>query len=248
MRYFIYVNYLGTRYHGWQKQPNALGIQEIVEEKLAIILKQEVSIVASGRTDTGVHAHCQPVHLEVEKELDSYTFLKSLNALLPKDIKAHRLCRVKEGAHARFDAISRSYLYYISQEPNTYLLDRAWYVGLPLKLSAMQEAADYLLGEKDFEAFSKKHSDVQTYLCAVEEAKWEQNDGVLTFTIKANRFLRNMVRAIVGTLVEVGLSKRNPGDVLDILASKDRGLAAASAPAEGLFLHEVVYPLDVFEG
>ncbi|SNS05706.1 tRNA pseudouridine38-40 synthase [Belliella buryatensis] len=245
-RYFLELAYKGTHYHGWQSQKNAQSIQETLEEALAIILRRNVSVMGSGRTDTGVHASQQFVHFDVEVLLDGSVFLKKLNAVLPKDIAAYQLRLVKADAHARFDAKWRSYIYKITYRKNPFEQELSWHYFRELNLEKMNEAAALLTAHDDFECFSKVRTDVNHFGCKIKAAYWEQKGHELHFHITANRFLRGMVRAIVGTLVDVGEGKLSPRQFQEILESRDRSQAGSSAPASGLFLCEVIYPEEIF--
>lgn len=245
-RYFLELAYKGTHYHGWQSQKNAQSVQETLEQALAMILRVSVPVTGSGRTDTGVHASQQFIHFDVEEVLDSAVFLKKLNAVLPKDISAYQLRLVKRDAHVRFDAIWRSYIYKITYRKNPFEQELLWHYFRPLDLEKMNEAAALLLAHEDFECFSKVKTEVNHFGCKIKAAYWEQKGHELHFHITANRFLRGMVRAIVGTLVDVGEGKLSAEQFQEILESRDRSQAGSSAPASGLFLCEVTYPEDIF--
>ena len=234
--------YNGKAYHGWQNQPNAISVQEVLEKALSTILKQEINITGAGRTDAGVHASQMFAHFDFDGDFETNDLVYKLNSFLPKDIAIHDICKVNPEAHARFDAVSRTYHYKISASKNVFNYDFAYQVHLPLNVDAMNEACKILLDYKDFQCFSKSNTDVKTYYCDIKEAYWVKKDDQLIFTITANRFLRNMVRAIVGTMVNIGLGKLNPEDLHGIIASKDRGKAGFSVPAHGLYLVEIVYP------
>lgn len=242
MRYVIQLAYKGTHYNGWQKQHNAIGVQTILEEKLSLLLGCNTEVLGCGRTDTGVHAKDFYAHFDSNEKLDEAYILYKLNILLPKDISVFRVIQVEENFNARFDAISRKYEYWITTKPNPFLVDQAWYQYGPLDIEMMNEAAQLLIGKKDFESFSKVQTQVNNFICEVTEAKWEHKNELLIFTITANRFLRNMVRAIVGTLVDVGRGKTNLQQVQNILESKNRCEAGQSVPAHGLYLVHIQYP------
>jgi len=242
MRYLLEIAFKGTRYHGWQIQHNALSVQEVVNEKLSILLGENIETLGCGRTDTGVHATSYFVHFDVAKKLDEEKHIFKLNQILPDDIAAYQLKEVYTEFNARFDATSRTYEYHITHQPNPFITDTAWYQYGSLDLAAMNEAAKLLIGKKDFECFSKVHTQVNNFICDITEAYWKQENEKVIFTITANRFLRNMVRAIVGTLVEVGRGKLQPEDMQRILDSKDRSSAGQSVPAHGLFLTKIIYP------
>jgi tRNA pseudouridine38-40 synthase len=242
MRYFIKLAYNGKNYHGWQIQPNATSVQGEIQEKLSILLKQNTEIVGCGRTDTGVHAKVYFAHFENQEALDTEKFCHQLNAILPKAIVIYEVFLVQDQMHARFNALERAYEYVIATEPNPFTHELSWFVPKKLDVEAMNQAAQLLLTHKDFECFSKVHTDVKTFLCDIRYAHWEMNaNKELVFTVKADRFLRNMVRAIVGTLVEVGKGKVTLSDFKQILESKNRSEAGQSVPAHGLFLSDVKY-------
>lgn len=242
MRYFIVFSYFGKSYHGWQIQPNAITVQEVLEDALSKLLRQDVSVVGAGRTDAGVHAKQMYAHFDFEKEFDVDELVYRLNALLPEDIAVTEIRAVKEDAHARFDAVERTYEYWITQKKNPFYSDSAHYIKHPLDVRAMNEAARLLLEHRDFECFSKSNTDVRTFNCDVKRAEWTVDADKLVFTIVADRFLRNMVRAIVGTLIEVGIGKSDLEYVRNVLKSKDRSLAGPSVPAKGLYLTKISYP------
>lgn len=242
MRYFIKLAYNGKNYHGWQIQPNATSVQGEIQEKLSILLKQNTEIVGCGRTDTGVHARVYFAHFDSLEPLETAKICHQLNAMLPKDIVIYEIFLVKDNLHARFDAIERAYEYIIATTPNPFTHELSWYQPRMLDIEAMNKAAQALLSHKDFECFSKVHTDVKTFICDVRYAHWEMRaNNELVFTIKADRFLRNMVRAIVGTLVDIGKGKISLDDYQLILLSKNRSEAGQSVPAHGLFLSEVSY-------
>ncbi|EDP71629.1 putative tRNA pseudouridine synthase A [Flavobacteriales bacterium ALC-1] len=242
MRFFIELSYNGKEYHGWQNQPNAISVQEVLEKALSTILKAEVSVMGAGRTDAGVHASQMFAHFDFEKEFEYKDVVYKLNSYLPKDIAVSTIFEVKPDAHARFEAKSRTYHYKISTSKNVFDYDFAYQVQLPLDVEAMNTACKILFEYKDFQCFSKSNTDVKTYNCDIKEAFWTQNSNQLIFTITADRFLRNMVRAIVGTMVNIGLGKLKPEDLHKIIASKNRSEAGFSVPAHGLYLAKIVYP------
>ena len=245
MRYFIELSYHGKAYHGWQNQPNAISVQEVVEKALFTLLGEKIDIVAAGRTDAGVHALQMFVHFDTDLSFNSEDLTYKLNAFLPQDIAVNDIFEVKPEAHARFDATSRTYLYRISLKKNAFNFDYAYLMKKPLQLHLMNEATKVLLGYQDFQCFSKTHTDVKTYFCDIKQAEWKQIDDELHFTIKADRFLRNMVRAIVGTLINVGLGKITIDDLQIIIQSKDRSEAGYSVPAHGLYLINIDYPESI---
>ena len=240
MRYRIDLSYVGTRYHGWQSQPNATSVQETLEDALGKVLREKISVTGCGRTDTGVHAEYYVAHFDASAEIDEKT-TDRLNGLLPDDISVFSIEHADENFHARFDAKKRSYKYVITQRKNPFLKGFAWYVRNPLDLLKMQEAANRLFDYTDFTSFSKLHTDVETNNCKIYRAEFEKDDNIIVFRISADRFLRNMVRAIVGTLVDVGKGKITVDDFCKIIELKDRCEAGQSVPADGLFLTEVEY-------
>ncbi|GGE96101.1 tRNA pseudouridine38-40 synthase [Chishuiella changwenlii] len=247
MRYFLELAYNGKNYFGYQIQPNQISVQEVIEDRLSKILRKQISIVAAGRTDTGVHAKRMFVHFDYEEELTA-EIIKKLNSFLPKDIAVYHLFLMDEEAHARFDATSRSYNYYISPFKDPFSYESAWIFNRELNVDKMNEAAKLLIKQGDFGSFAKLHTDVKTNICDVREAFWRKNENnQLVFQITADRFLRNMVRAIVGTLVEVGLGKISIQEFNDIIEQKNRSSAGASAPAHGLYLVDVQYSKELFK-
>ena len=247
MRYFIQFAYFGKAYHGWQIQPNAITVQEVLEEGLSKLLRSTISVVGAGRTDAGVHAKEMFAHFNFEEILDTKELAQRLNNYLPIDIAVKSIFKVGDESHARFHAVERSYEYWIIQEKNPFLFEAAHYIWRPLDITAMNEAAKILLNHSDFECFSKSHTDVKTFLCDIREAVWTKKGTTLVFTITADRFLRNMVRAIVGTLLEVGLGKVSPNSIKQVIESKDRGRAGVSVPANGLYLTKVLYPKTIVD-
>lgn len=245
MRYFLELAYHGKAYHGWQRQPDAISVQEVVESTLSTLWQRPVEIVGAGRTDSGVHARQLYAHFDSEKELGEDLVYK-LNTMLPPSIAVLGIFKVQPEAHARFDALSRSYEYHLVKEKDPFAVDTAYYVKNPLRVDSMNEAAKFLVAYEDFKCFSRSRTDVRTYNCVIEHAHWEVQDERLIFHIKADRFLRNMVRAIVGTLLEIGLGKMEVENIHEIIKSKDRSEAGASVPAHGLFLTKVEYPNKIF--
>jgi len=242
-RYFIQLRFKGTRYHGWQIQPNAATVQKVVEKALTTLLRESIAVTGAGRTDTGVHASFFMAHFDsTNREVDNTDFIYKLNGFLPVDIAVHSIRKVPDNAHARFDAVSRTYKYYISRKKNPFKEDTAYRYLNPLDIKKMNEAAQILFEYNDFTSFSKLHTQVKTHRCKILEAEWKEEDTMLVFTIKADRFLRNMVRAIVGTLLEVGKGKVDNKNFRKIIETKDRGKAGTSVPAHGLFLVDIAYP------
>lgn len=241
MKYFIDLSYKGTNYHGWQIQTNAPSVQETIEKALKTILRHEVTTLGSGRTDTGVHAMQQYMQFETENLLSNKTLI-SLNGVLPKDIVVNSLYYVAENASARFDALSRSYEYHINQKQSPFAKELSCFFPKKIDLDLMNEAAAILLNHVDFQCFSKVKTTVEHFGCIITEAYFEQNDNKIVFHITANRFLRGMVRAIVGTLLNVGLQKTTIEQFEAIILSKDRRNAGMAAPPDGLYLSKVIYP------
>ena len=239
-RFFLEFSYAGTAYHGWQRQPNALSVQEVMEEALALLLKQQTPLTAAGRTDTGVHASHMVAHFDYSKPLpENLPFL--LNQYLPPSLAIDKIHLVPENVHARFDARSRTYQYHISRVKNPFQYPYHYFLKGSLDVDRMNKAAAILLDYNDFECFSKVHTDVKTFLCKIESAHWESQGNELIFTIQADRFLRNMVRAIVGTLIEIGQGKRTLESLQHTIASKNRSEAGYSVPAHALFLVHIDY-------
>ena len=247
MRYFIEFSYFGKSYHGWQRQPNAISVQEVLEEVFSTLTGDEKFLVAAGRTDTGVHAKQMYAHFESDKIEDTVDLVFRLNSFLPEDISVKRIFEVSAEAHARFNATERTYEYWLVQQKNPFYSDTAHYVNRQLDIQKMNKAAKMLLEYTDFECFSKSQTDVKTYLCDLKKAKWQATEDCLVFSITADRFLRNMVRAVVGTLLEVGLGKWTIDDVKYILESKDRSKAGTSVPAKGLYLVDIKYPEKIIK-
>jgi tRNA pseudouridine38-40 synthase len=241
LRYFIELSYNGKNYHGWQIQPDVVSVQEKMNNALSTLYQQDIQVVGAGRTDTGVHASQMFAHFDVDKIVKGDLVFK-LNSILPQDIVVYRVFEVDAEKHARFDAVSRSYEYKVWLGRNPFLLDFSWQIhSQNLDINIMNEAAKLLLEYENFQTFSKVKTEVYTFNCNVTEAFWEQKGNELTFTISANRFLRNMVRAIVGTLVDVGLGKLTVTDFRKIIESKNRSNAGLSVPAKGLFLTQIKY-------
>ncbi|MDR1729635.1 MAG: tRNA pseudouridine(38-40) synthase TruA [Prevotellaceae bacterium] len=241
-RYFIQLSYKGTGYHGWQIQPNGNSVQEELTKGLETLLQQKTGVTGAGRTDAGVHAKRMTAHFDTEKPItDLKNFIGKLDCLLPHDIAILGLEEAAPNAHARFDAKSRTYHYYIATRKNPFVKEFAALITFPLDFEAMNRAAETLFDYTDFTSFSKLHTDVKTNNCQIKQAFWKQEDDCWIFTIQADRFLRNMVRAIVGTLIEVGRKKISVKDFRRIIEKKDRCAAGTSAPAKGLFLVDVEY-------
>lgn len=246
MRYFFEIAYDGSNYHGWQRQDNAKTVQEVVEEALTRITRAQTTIMGSGRTDTGVHCRQQFFHADFAKDIDAKKLRFKLNSYLPTDISIQSIQPVKPEAHARFDAIDRAYIYKITKVKDPFQQGFAYYYSKPLDIITMNQAAALLIGEKDFEAFSRVKTEVNNFVCNITKAQWSQEADSLIFSIRANRFLRGMVRAIVGTLLQVGSGKITIAEFQEVIESRDRREAGSAAPAEGLFLNEVNYPEDIY--
>lgn len=246
-RYFIYLAYDGTNYHGWQIQPNGITVQACLMKALSTFLQREVQVIGAGRTDTGVHASLMVAHFDHDEQLDVAVVADKLNRLLPPDISVYRLREVSPDANARFAATARTYEYYVSTTKQTFNRHYRWRMYGALDYDKMNEAARILLEYRDFTSFSKLHTDAKTNICCVTHAAWTKVDAeTWVFTIRADRFLRNMVRAIVGTLVEVGRGRLSPADFRQIIEQHDRCKAGTSAPACGLFLVQIEYPESIF--
>jgi tRNA pseudouridine38-40 synthase len=242
LRYFIEFAYNGKNYCGWQYQPHSPSVQETLNKALSMLLRKEIDLMGAGRTDTGVHARQMYAHFDLEDTFDANKLVLKLNAFLPKDIVIYRFIPLHDDAHARFDASSRTYEYHIHTYKDAFENEGSFYHFQSLDVAMMNEAAQILLEYTDFKCFSKTHTDVRTFDCKITNAQWQQHGNKLIFTITADRFLRNMVRAIVGTLVNVGLGKNPVEHVRAVIERRDRGHAGASVPAHGLYLTKVIYP------
>ena len=247
-RYFIYLAYKGTRYCGWQNQPNGVSIQQWIEETLSKTLRQVISVTGAGRTDAGVHARRMVAHFDAVNEIDNPAFLtEKLNKMLPNDIAVQKIVPVTTGAHARFDALARTYIYMLSGEKNPFRYEYVYRMPLhSIDFDRMNEACSVLFDYTDFTSFSKLHSDAKTNLCRIVTAKWTKEDEAWMFTIKADRFLRNMVRAIVGTMLDIGRGKLLINDMRNIFEAKNRCAAGMSIAPEGLALVDIEYPDHLF--
>ncbi len=246
-RYFIFISYKGTSYHGWQIQPNSVTVQYILDEALSVILGEKISTMGAGRTDTGVHALLFCAHFDsISADLSSTNIVFRLNKYLPKDIAVSSIKKVVPDANARFSAMSRTYKYYISRNKDPFLTDSSWYLPGNIDVSVMNEACILLSNHSDFTSFSKLHSGAKTNICQIYSAEWKNAGNQLIFTIRADRFLRNMVRAIVGTMIDIGYGKMNLKEFEEIIFAKDRCTAGKSAPARGLFLTDIEYPDEIF--
>lgn len=246
MRYFFEIAYNGKNYAGWQSQANAIGVQSIVEEVLGKMFRMPINIVGSGRTDAGVHCEQQFFHADISREFEKDQLVQRLNSFLPRDISIQSIMKVKDDASARHQAIERWYQYRITRRKDPFAEGLAWHYFKSLDVDRMNGAAALLVGEHDFQCFSKVKTDVNHFICAIKKAGWKSEGDRLDFTIAANRFLRGMVRAIVGTLLDVGTGKTSLKEFNHIIKSKDRKKAGANVPPYGLYLTKVKYPSHVF--
>ena len=247
-RYFLFISYNGTSYHGWQIQPDSVTVQEVLEKALSVVLNEKIKTTGAGRTDTGVHAtlfcaHFDSQHNDLETNKN---IVYRLNSFLPKDISVKTIRKVLPSANARFSAISRTYLYYISRFKDPFFDNSSWYIYGNLDITLMNQACSILTSYSDFTSFSRLHSDTKTNICRIYDAKWIEKSDFAIFEITADRFLRNMVRAIVGTMADIGMGKINLNEFETIIISKNRSNAGKSAPAKGLFLTDIKYPSDIF--
>ena len=241
-RYFITFAYDGTRYHGWQIQPNGVSVQEVLQKALSTLLREETGVVGAGRTDAGVHARRMVAHFETEKSVDCQQLAYKLNRLLPPDVAVQEVRPVPSSMHARFSATRRTYHYYVHTHKDPFLRAYSWQVNVPLDFDLMNQAAQVLLEYSDFTSFSKTGTDVKTNICSLTEARWDElRPGEWRFTVSANRFLRNMVRAIVGTLVEVGRHRMTIEQMRHAIEAKDRQRAGESVPGHALYLTHIEY-------
>lgn len=254
MRYFISLSYNGSAYSGWQIQDNAISVQQLVQRALSIHLSQEITLTGAGRTDSGVSAQNYIAHFDTINSLcfkNLPKLLYKINATLPHDIVINEIAEVHDDAHARFDATCRTYKYYVHTKKDPFSLDFSYYFHYDLDIEAMNRACSWLTGEKDFSSFEKLHGGNTNSICRIFNASWEKDpaysdESHFVFTVSANRFLRNMVRAIVGSLLEVGRGKRAPEWIAELIEKQDRGLAGQSVPGKALFLTEIKYPYRVF--
>jgi tRNA pseudouridine38-40 synthase len=248
-RYFARISYAGTAYNGWQIQENTPHtVQQVMNERISKLLNEKIAFTGCGRTDTGVHAKEFYVHFDSSKDLSvnkkappSHDWSYKFNCVLPNDIAVHEIFRVRDDAHARYDAVSRTYVYLVTKKRDPFLMERACFIYADLDLALMNRACKLLLGEKDFSCFSKTRTQVKTNICNVKQARWEREGDLLKFTITADRFLRNMVRAIVGTMVNIGKKKTDLDGLKRIIEGKKRGDAGVSVEAQGLYLVKVEY-------
>jgi tRNA pseudouridine38-40 synthase len=248
LRYFIDISYSGTSYHGWQEQKNARGIQEVINDSLSLLLKTTTKLIGSGRTDTGVHARQQVAHFEISDPVNCEKLCHRLNRFLPHDIAINRIFPVNDKAHARFSAISRTYEYWITSAKDPFLTDRAWLLQVPLDIEILNKVATILTEYNDFESFSRVKTDVNHFRCKLLSSVWTREGTLIKYTICADRFLRGMVRTVVGTMVDIAKEKITLEEFREIIEIKDRRKAGAASPAEGLYLVKVEYPGDIFAG
>ena len=242
MRYFLKLSYNGAPFHGWQVQPNAVSVQSTIEEALSTVLRENISILGAGRTDTGVNARQMYAHFDYDKEIPDFgKLINSLNRLVGKDIAIYDIIKVADDAHARFDATARTYKYFVTHQKSPFLYPLSWHCPQSLDYEKMNEACEVLKRHIDFTSFSKLHTDVKTNNCRIDYAHWQKEGEMMVFTITADRFLRNMVRAVVGTLVEVGRGKISVDEFEQIILKKDRCSAGTSMPPQALFLWKVNY-------
>lgn len=246
-RFFIYFSYKGTHYHGWQFQPNGISVQEVLSKALSTVLRTDLELTGAGRTDTGVHARLMVAHFDLTTELPKrFDLANKLNSVLPKDISVYKITEVLPDAHARFDAISRRYEYHIVTRKDVFKTEYAARINSNLDFEAMNDAAKLLKEYTDFTSFSKLHTDVKTNNCVISHAEWTQQNDEWIFTIQADRFLRNMVRAIVGTLFEVGRKRMSLDEFRAVIEAKNRCKAGVSVPAHGLYLVDIQYNENIF--
>lgn len=240
-RYLLRLSYRGTAYHGWQIQKNGITIQSVLQEKLSLILQEKIEITGCGRTDTRVHARNYIAHFDCTFITDLQKTVNKMNMVLPFDIVVHEIRIVHDSFHARFDAKARTYNYYIINEKDAFSNDLAWFLPVKPDLDLMNKAANILFKYDDFTSFARLHSEVKTNICKLKKAEWKEINNKVVFEITSDRFLRNMVRAIVGTLVTVGKGKMSLEEFREVIEGKNRSLAGTSAPAHGLFLERVEY-------
>lgn len=250
MRYFLELSYRGASFHGWQIQPGDSSVQETLEDAISTLVRRPVSVTGAGRTDAGVNAHSMTAHFDLDEGADpepDASFLRAIDSICGPDIAIRGIRRVRDDAHARFDATERAYRYFVTTAKNPFARGLAWKAPVALDFAAMNEAAALLVGRRDFTSFAKLHGNAKTNICDLRRAAWHRIDAdAWYFEIAADRFLRNMVRAVVGTLADVGRGKMKPEDVMAILDRRDRCAAGTSMPAEALFLWSVDYPEDIF--
>ena len=246
MRYFFDISYKGTAYHGWQQQPNALTVQEVINKALYTLFGEQIETIGSGRTDTGVHAKMQVFHADIPEKYELPDLQHKLNGLLPHDIVVNQIDKVKEDAHARFSAVSRGYEYRISFRKTPFGENEDYFLPKHPNASIINQGCQLLLGEHDFASFSRVKTDVNNFRCTIYQAEWNQSPDRAVFIIKANRFLRGMIRALVGTLLDLGFDKISIDDFKAIIAAQNRTVAGQSVPPQGLYLCDVRYPDEIF--
>ena len=245
-RYFIELAYNGTAYHGWQIQKNATGVQHLLNRALSLKLGETIETIGSGRTDKGVHALQQYAHFDFDKHINEEHLVFQLNRVLPKDITAKNIFEVDPGSHTRFDAVSRSYIYKINQTKDPFLVDTSYYRRGYLDLELMNRSAKIFKTAEDFESFSKVKTDVNHFRCNISKSEWVQHENNLIYHVTADRFLRGMVRTLVGTMLDIGAGKTSLNDLKVIINSLDRKKAGRAVPAHGLYLREVKYAASIF--
>ena len=242
MRYFVEISYNGSKFHGWQIQPNAITVQETIEQAFFILLKKQIKLTAAGRTDTGVHAKQMYAHFDLEEEDLLFGLKIKLNSYLGKDILVKNLYKMNKDAHARFDAIEREYKYFITQEKDVHQQESKYFFSRKLDFKLIQSATQIIKKNKNFKSFCRTRTDVTNFECEIFDFRFEVIEHEIIFTIKANRFLRNMVRSIIGTILDIGLKKTSLNDLNNIIKKSNRIYAGPSAPAHGLFLTGIKYP------
>lgn len=246
MRHFIDISYKGTNYHGWQAQPNATTVQEVLNKSLQTLYSQSIETLGSGRTDTGVHAKMQIVHADLPAKYTVQELIQKLNGVLPDDIVVNNVLQVQSDSHARFSALSRGYEYHISFRKSPFGKNESYFLSRVPDADLINQGCELLLGEHDFTSFSKVKTDVNNFRCTIHKAKWQQNDDYAVFYVSANRFLRGMVRALVGTLLDLGFKKITLEEFKAIINAQNRSEAGQSVPPQGLYLCDVRYPEDIF--
>ncbi|MEQ9402025.1 MAG: tRNA pseudouridine(38-40) synthase TruA [Cyclobacteriaceae bacterium] len=247
VRYFLDISYKGTNFHGWQIQPNGNTVQAEIEQAVSTILKTKTSVIGSGRTDTGVHATQQIAHIDVDNEIQHENLVYKLNSFLPKDISVNEIVAVRNEAHARFDAKKRTYHYHIHQRKNPFKQESSYYFNPEINISQIKKACEIIREWKNFECFSKVHTEVNNFDCEIYDVKWTLIETNHLFVVQANRFLRGMIRAMVGTLLDIGCEKSSLDDLQKILRSGDRSMAGRAVPAHGLFLEKVEYEQKIYK-
>ena len=245
-RYFIELSYKGTNYHGWQIQKNATGVQQLLNKALSLKIGNDTETVGSGRTDKGVHALQQFAHFDTDKNINGKQLAFQLNRVLPNDIVVRNIYEVNSNAHARYDALARSYNYKINQVKDPFLINTSYYRRGDLDIKLMNQAAEGLMGTQDFESFSKVKTDVNHFICTISKSEWTQVGGQIYYSVTADRFLRGMVRTLVGTMLDIGTGKISLEELKKIIIGRDRKMAGRAVPRHGLFLTEVKYPSDIF--